>query len=122
MEGSYKVHNLQKNSKRTNNKDKQITSVNPENPDEKDEFLYLLEYDTKIKNMCGSFLERGTLLTWKYIRFEEEEWINIHIFVSFCWQSDFESSGKIKIDKNTVSLRRNKLLIQRKEHNTISQM
>ena len=29
MEGSYKAHNLQKNSKRTNNKDKQITSVNP---------------------------------------------------------------------------------------------
>ena len=28
MEGSYKAQNLQKNSKRTNNKDKQITSVN----------------------------------------------------------------------------------------------
>ena len=38
MEGSYKAHNLQKNSKRTNNKDKQITSVNPEKPDKKDEF------------------------------------------------------------------------------------
>ena len=38
MEGSYKAHNLQKNSKRTNNKDKQITSVNPEKPAEKDEF------------------------------------------------------------------------------------
>ena len=38
MAGSYKAHNLQKNSKRTNNKDKQITSVNPEKPDEKDEF------------------------------------------------------------------------------------
>ena len=38
MEGSYKAHNLQKNSKHTNNKDKQITSVNPEKPDEKDEF------------------------------------------------------------------------------------
>ena len=39
MEGSYKAHNLQKNSKRTNNKDKQIASVNPEKPDKKDEFL-----------------------------------------------------------------------------------
>ena len=38
MEGSYKAHNLQKNSERTNNKDKQTTSVNPEKPDEKDEF------------------------------------------------------------------------------------
>ena len=38
MEGSYKAHNLQKNSKRTNNKHKQITSVNPEKPDKKDEF------------------------------------------------------------------------------------
>ena len=38
MEGSYKAHNLQKNSKHTNNKDKQITSVNREKPDEKDEF------------------------------------------------------------------------------------
>ena len=43
MEGSYKAHNLQKNSKRTNNKDKQITSVNPEKPDEKDEFKLLFE-------------------------------------------------------------------------------
>ena len=38
MAGSYKAHNLQKNSKRTNNKDKQITSVNPEKLDEKYEF------------------------------------------------------------------------------------
>ena len=38
MGGSYKAQNLQKNSKRTNNKDKQITSVNPEKSDEKDEF------------------------------------------------------------------------------------
>ena len=38
MEGSYKAQNLQKNSKRTNNKDKQITSVNPGKPDEKDKF------------------------------------------------------------------------------------
>ena len=38
MEGSYKAQNLQKNSKRTSNKDKQITSLNPEKPDEKDEF------------------------------------------------------------------------------------
>ena len=38
MAGSYKAHNLQKNSKRTKNKDKQITSVNPEKPDEKDKF------------------------------------------------------------------------------------
>ena len=37
MEGSYKAHNLQKNSKRTDNKDKHITSVNPEKA-EKDEF------------------------------------------------------------------------------------
>ena len=37
MEGSYKAQNLRKNSKCTNNKDKQITSVNPEEPDEKDE-------------------------------------------------------------------------------------
>ena len=38
MEGSNKAQNLQKNSKRSNNKDKQIPSVNPEKPDEKDEF------------------------------------------------------------------------------------
>ena len=38
MEGSYKVHNLQKDSRRTNNKDKQITSINPEKFEEKDEF------------------------------------------------------------------------------------
>ena len=38
MEGPYKAHNLQKNSKRTNYKDKQITSVIPEKNDEKDEF------------------------------------------------------------------------------------
>ena len=38
MEGSYMAHNLQKNSRRTNNKDKQITSVNPEKHEEKDEF------------------------------------------------------------------------------------
>ena len=38
MEGSYKAHNLQKNSRSTNNKDKQITSVNPEKLEEKDEF------------------------------------------------------------------------------------
>ena len=38
MEGSYEPQNLQKNSKRTTNKDKQITSVYPEKPDEKDEF------------------------------------------------------------------------------------
>ena len=35
MEGSYKAQNHQKNSKRTNNKEKQITSVNPEKPGEK---------------------------------------------------------------------------------------
>ena len=38
MEGFYKAHNIQKNSRRTNNKDKQITSVNPEKHEEKDEF------------------------------------------------------------------------------------
>ena len=38
MEGSYKVHNLQKELKAHNNKDRQITSVNPEKPDEKDQF------------------------------------------------------------------------------------
>ena len=38
MEGSYKAHNLQKNTRRTSNKDKQITSVNPEKHDEKVEF------------------------------------------------------------------------------------
>ena len=38
MEGSFKAHNLQKNSRRTNRKDKQITSVNPEKHEEKDEF------------------------------------------------------------------------------------
>ena len=35
MEGSYMAHNLQKNSRRTNNKDKQITSVNPEKHEKK---------------------------------------------------------------------------------------
>ena len=37
MEGSYKAHNLQKNFGHLNNKDKQITSVNPEKHEEKDE-------------------------------------------------------------------------------------
>lgn len=38
MEGSYKVHTHQMISMRTNEENKQITSVNPEKPDEKGEF------------------------------------------------------------------------------------
>ena len=42
-EGSYKAHNLQKNSRHTNNKDEQITSVNPEKHEEKMSFKLLFE-------------------------------------------------------------------------------
>ena len=59
MEGSYKAHNLQKNSKRTNNKDKQITSVNPEKPDEKDEFK--VAFWTEEAKVCyGGCLEANS--------------------------------------------------------------
>ena len=38
MKVSYKAHNLQKELKVHKQKDNQITYVNPEKPDEKDEF------------------------------------------------------------------------------------
>ena len=38
MAGSIRHTIFKKNSRRANKKDKQITSVNPEKPDEKDEF------------------------------------------------------------------------------------
>ena len=59
MEGSYKAHNLQKISRRTNNKDKQITSVNPEKHDENDEFK--VAFWTEEANVCyGDYLEANS--------------------------------------------------------------
>ena len=61
MEGSYKAHHLQKNSRRTNNKDKLITSVNPEKHEEKDKFQVV--FWTEEANVCyGGYLEANSKL------------------------------------------------------------